>query len=82
MVIQQSMARKITPPYYHASATFPLANHSDFFNTHAWFHKPSKFLSHPGFSIAGLSRSLACESLSNSSLNSTYGYFMFAKKYM
>src|SRR5450631_300289 len=33
MVIQQSMER--IPSFYHASATTPLANHSDFFNTHA-----------------------------------------------
>jgi hypothetical protein len=39
MVIQQSMARKFTPTYYHASDTFPLANHSDFFNTHGSIHQ-------------------------------------------
>ena len=34
MVIQQSMA---TISLYHASAAIPLANHSDFFNTHRLF---------------------------------------------
>ena len=33
MVIQQNMARNSF--FYHASASTPLANHSDFFNTHA-----------------------------------------------
>jgi hypothetical protein len=33
-----SMAR-IPPSYYHASATIPIANHSDFFNTHACLHQ-------------------------------------------
>jgi len=28
----------IPPSYYHASAAIPIANHSDFFNTHARFH--------------------------------------------
>jgi hypothetical protein len=32
MVIQQNMAR--ISSLYHASATFPRANHTDFFNTH------------------------------------------------
>jgi hypothetical protein len=32
MVIH-SMA-SIPPSYYHASAAIPIANHSDFFNTH------------------------------------------------
>src|SRR5712692_648612 len=34
MVIQQSMART-SSSFYHASATTPPANYSDFFNTHA-----------------------------------------------
>ena len=34
MVIQQSMARN-SSSFYHASATAPRANYSDFFNTHA-----------------------------------------------
>jgi hypothetical protein len=33
MVIQQSMER--ISSFYHASATAPRTNHSDFFNTHA-----------------------------------------------
>jgi hypothetical protein len=33
VVIQSSMAR--ISSFYHASATAPLANHSDFFNTYA-----------------------------------------------
>src|SRR5713101_4077567 len=33
MVIQQNMERIAS--FYHASATTPHANHSDFFNTHA-----------------------------------------------
>src|ERR1700731_1060238 len=28
--------------YYHASAAIPIANHSDFFNTHACSRQPSK----------------------------------------
>jgi hypothetical protein len=32
-VIQQSMER--ISSFYHASATAPRTNHSDFFNTHA-----------------------------------------------
>src|ERR1035441_5425227 len=39
MVIQQSMAR--ISSLYHASASTPLANHSDFFNTHAWLRQQS-----------------------------------------
>jgi len=35
MVIQQSMAR-ISLSFYHAFASTPAANRSDFFNTHAW----------------------------------------------
>jgi hypothetical protein len=31
-----SMA-SIPPSYYHASAAIPIANHSDFFNTHKRF---------------------------------------------
>jgi hypothetical protein len=27
----------IPPSYYHASAAILIANHGDFFNTHAWF---------------------------------------------
>ena len=38
-MIQQSMAR--ISSFYHASATTPLANHSDFFNTHGGFPKRS-----------------------------------------
>jgi hypothetical protein len=34
MVIQQSMARN-SSSFYHAFATAPRANYSDFFNTHA-----------------------------------------------
>jgi hypothetical protein len=41
MVIQQNMAR-IPSPYYHASTTVSLANHSDFFNTHAWLRQQSR----------------------------------------
>jgi hypothetical protein len=33
--------------YYHASAAIPIANHSDFFNTHRPFH--SKPLDEPCF---------------------------------
>ncbi len=29
----------IPPSYYHASAAIPTANHSDFFNTHAWLQQ-------------------------------------------
>jgi len=36
MVIQQNMAR--ISSLYHASATSPRANHSDFFNTHRRLH--------------------------------------------
>ena len=36
-VIQHSMAR--ISSFYHASATTPLANHSNFFNTYRPFHK-------------------------------------------
>jgi hypothetical protein len=32
---------KIPPSYYHASAATPPANHSDFFNTHAWLQQLS-----------------------------------------
>jgi hypothetical protein len=39
MVIQHSLAR--ISSFYHASATTPLANHGDFFNTHACLqHQP------------------------------------------
>jgi len=31
----------IPPSYYHASAVIPIANHSDFFNTHVRFHQQS-----------------------------------------
>jgi hypothetical protein len=37
MAIQQSMARNSS--FYPASAATPLANHSDFFNTHRWDEK-------------------------------------------
>jgi hypothetical protein len=37
MVIQQNMERIAS--FYHASATTPHANHSDFFNTHACLHQ-------------------------------------------
>jgi hypothetical protein len=37
MVIQQSMASNYSS-FYHASASTPRANHSDFFNTHRPFH--------------------------------------------
>jgi hypothetical protein len=30
----------IPPSYYHASAVIPIANHSDFFNTHACLQQP------------------------------------------
>jgi hypothetical protein len=33
VAIQQSMARIVS--FYHGSADTPLANHGDFFNTHA-----------------------------------------------
>jgi len=36
MVIQQNMARIYS--LYHASAPTPIANHGDFFNTHALLH--------------------------------------------
>jgi hypothetical protein len=35
-----SMA-SVPPSYYHASAAIPIANHSDFFNTHTWVLKKS-----------------------------------------
>ena len=38
MVIQQNMARNFF--FYHASASTPPANHSDFFNTHACSRQP------------------------------------------
>jgi hypothetical protein len=44
MVIQQNMAR-IPSPYYHASTTVSLANHSDFFNTHRRLHSEPRSMS-------------------------------------
>jgi hypothetical protein len=38
LVIQQNMARIAS--LYHASATFPHANHSDYFNTHGILRQP------------------------------------------
>ena len=42
MVIQQNMARIAS--LYHASAIFPRANHSDFFNTHRRYRKRALFV--------------------------------------
>jgi hypothetical protein len=35
----------IPPSYYHASAAIPIANHSDFFNTHEMLRQPTGGLS-------------------------------------
>jgi len=39
MVIQQNMAKKSLLPNYHAFASIPPANLSDFFNTHRPLHQ-------------------------------------------
>src|SRR5713226_4730068 len=78
MVIQQNMARIAS--LYHASATFPRANHSDFFNTHAWFQQlttntgcrginyserdPVGHIVKPRFRIAVLCVALSCALIS------------------
>ena len=43
MVIQQSMARFAS--FYHVSASTPLANHGDFFNTYRRLHQTTRPMS-------------------------------------
>src|SRR5713101_2135633 len=60
MVIQQSMER--ISSFYHASATAPRTNHSDFFNTHACLQQ-SKDISFRADRNATFSVTVACHTV-------------------